>query len=488
MKIIKDAKDIKGGKVIASGGFGCVFYPSLKCKNNKTRKKNTISKLMITKRADKEYNEIMIIQNKLKSISNFKDFFMVYNIDKPCEHNRLTSSDLNNFKKKCSALPKNGITYKNINTKLNELEILYVPYGGIPVDVYLHENDSFSNFYALNNSLVRLFEYGIVPMNEKNVYHCDIKDSNILVDDAKTNDTLKTRLIDWGLSTTYLPYKNNPLPEVWRTRSLQYNVPFSVILFTDMFTSMYTNYINNYFNIYGSRHIKIDKNRKILFEKKDEDKLFQFVLNYIYILIEKKSIGHYKLINKIVTILNDNKNVNHFKHEKKIIKDPKTKDTKTNNMITIGDTNTIRFICNYLTQILIHYTYIYSDNKLNLRLYLDNIFIHNIDTWGFISTYLPLLESLHENIKTINENKKKIFQMLKELFLFLYRSSIQPIKKNDVIMRLNNLSSMFNNEISKSSNKKNVNTTFYKSIKLSKGITDKTFSLRSKNNFTKKIK
>ncbi len=26
---------VKGGKAIASGGYGCVFYPALKCKTKK---------------------------------------------------------------------------------------------------------------------------------------------------------------------------------------------------------------------------------------------------------------------------------------------------------------------------------------------------------------------------------------------------------------------------------------------------------------------
>jgi hypothetical protein len=29
-----------GGKILASGGFGCVFSPALKCKNSKKREKN----------------------------------------------------------------------------------------------------------------------------------------------------------------------------------------------------------------------------------------------------------------------------------------------------------------------------------------------------------------------------------------------------------------------------------------------------------------
>jgi len=38
---------------------------------------------------------------------------------------------------------------------------------------------------------------GIVPMNNANIYHCDIKETNVLVD--KQGGNIKTRLIDWGL-------------------------------------------------------------------------------------------------------------------------------------------------------------------------------------------------------------------------------------------------------------------------------------------------
>ena len=46
-------RTIKGGKVIGSGGFGCIFKPALKCKN-KDRQNNKISKLMKKKYAVKE--------------------------------------------------------------------------------------------------------------------------------------------------------------------------------------------------------------------------------------------------------------------------------------------------------------------------------------------------------------------------------------------------------------------------------------------------
>ena len=55
----------KGGEAIASGGFGCVFSPTIKCKNKK-RKTNFISKLMTKKYALEEYKEIRNVNKKLK--------------------------------------------------------------------------------------------------------------------------------------------------------------------------------------------------------------------------------------------------------------------------------------------------------------------------------------------------------------------------------------------------------------------------------------
>ena len=43
----------KGGKVLASGGFGCVFSPALKCQGKTKRAEGKISKLMSVKHAKK---------------------------------------------------------------------------------------------------------------------------------------------------------------------------------------------------------------------------------------------------------------------------------------------------------------------------------------------------------------------------------------------------------------------------------------------------
>ena len=44
----KSKQTKKGGEVLDSGGYGCVFYPALKCKNKKTRT-DGISKLSLKK-------------------------------------------------------------------------------------------------------------------------------------------------------------------------------------------------------------------------------------------------------------------------------------------------------------------------------------------------------------------------------------------------------------------------------------------------------
>ena len=72
LKLVTSGGTTTGGKVIASGGFGCVFSPALKCKGAKIRRgKNRISKLLTKKHALEEYNEIQIIKKKLDKIPNY---------------------------------------------------------------------------------------------------------------------------------------------------------------------------------------------------------------------------------------------------------------------------------------------------------------------------------------------------------------------------------------------------------------------------------
>ena len=68
--------NIKGGKVIDSGGYGCLFVPPLKCKSKNTNTKNIISKLMTQKNAEREYNNNKKIHKLVSKIPNWKHYFI----------------------------------------------------------------------------------------------------------------------------------------------------------------------------------------------------------------------------------------------------------------------------------------------------------------------------------------------------------------------------------------------------------------------------
>ena len=51
----------KGGKIIGTGGYGCIFKPQLKCKGKKTRKNTNLSKLMTVDEGLDEYKKSLLI-------------------------------------------------------------------------------------------------------------------------------------------------------------------------------------------------------------------------------------------------------------------------------------------------------------------------------------------------------------------------------------------------------------------------------------------
>ena len=396
-KTKKIYKNNKGGKVIASGGYGCVFNPALKCEGASKREANKISKLMTESHAISEYEEINNIKNELDSIPNYEDFFLI-NDATLCRPAKLTASDLNAFGDKCTALPKNDITKKNINQQLEEVMTLNIPHGGLPVDDYLYNNGSFEKMYNTNLALMKLFKKGIIPMNKHNIYHCDIKDSNILIDDSSS--VLKARLIDWGLSVDYIPNKTVVFPKNWRNRPLQFNVPFSVIIFTDDFYKKYSDYLKN-----GGELNKTSLN--------------VFVLDYLNYWMKERGAGHYKFINEIMFMLYSNTLSSVSEGSK-----PSVIETEI----------TIPIIVNYITDVLIHYTKFKSDGSLNLREYLNEVYVKIVDVWGFIVSYYPMLEMLSSNRVKLKEKEIKILENLEYIFNeYLYTPRHEPYNLTELL-------------------------------------------------------
>ena len=108
---------MKGGDILASGGFGCVFKPALKCKNSiRDVGDKTVSKLMTTKHATDEYNQIQAFKKVLEHIPNYKKYFLIDDFSL-CQPEELKSKDLQLFDKKCKALVKRKFTRTNIKRK-----------------------------------------------------------------------------------------------------------------------------------------------------------------------------------------------------------------------------------------------------------------------------------------------------------------------------------------------------------------------------------
>jgi len=387
----------KGGKVIASGGYGCVFVPALKCEGKSKRESNKISKLMTESHAIQEYEEINKIKDKLVSIRNYEDYFLIYD-STLCRPSKLTASDLTTFSEKCTALPKDGITKTNINSKLDEVMSLNLPNGGLPVDDYIYSNGGYDKLYKTHMALMKLFKKGILPMNKNNIYHSDIKDSNVLIDDSGTE--LKARLIDWGLTVEYKPGTSSKFPKNWRNRPLQFNVPFSVVIFTDKFYENYSEYLKN-----GG--------------KVEEAELRTFVINYLNEWIKERGAGHYKFINEIMFLLYNT---------------TLTSISEQSKPGVIENEITVPYIIDYIIDVLLHYTKFKADGELNLREYLDEVYIEIVDIWGFIMVYYPILEMFSSNYFSLNENELNIFKQIKFIFNeYLYTPRHKPININDLL-------------------------------------------------------
>jgi serine/threonine protein kinase len=401
----KSKKRKKGGSVLASGGFGCVFSPALLCNGEQQRKSNTVSKLMITKYANEEYNYINKIRSKLKTIPNYKDYFLVDDIQ-ICAPDKLSQDDISNFEKKCSALPKNDITAENINESLDNLTILNMPNGGDEVDNYIfNEEGPNDKLSILNKKIIDLFKNGIIPMNNKNIYHNDIKDSNILIDSFK-----KTRLIDWGFCTNYLS-SYTAIPKSLINRPLQFNVPFSIILFGDLFNQKYTTYKKN-----GG--------------KTDKVSLKPFVVSYLKAWLKIRP-GHYKVINDIMFMLFSN-------------------DLRMNTKLkwkAVEQRYTIPYIVDYIVDILVNHTHLKSDGTFDYKPYFDNVYIHNVDVWGFLSVYFSIIELLYNNYNEMNKVEILLFNRIKQIIIeYLYNHRSEPIDSNDLIRDLNELHKLFENQ------------------------------------------
>ena len=404
------SKKYKGGKVIASGGFGCIFKPVLKCKSAIKRESSAISKLMVVKDAKEEYEDIMKFKPELEQIPNYENYFLIDGVNM-CIPDKLTKQDLYQFNKKCKALKKEGYTEENINGRLKRIRALNMPDGGIDVGDFIEENDkNIEKWGALNEKLVDLLLNGIIPMNNHDIYHADVKGSNILVDELGRSERLGlvARLIDWGLSVKY--DGDNTIPKAMTRRPFQYNLPFSIILFNDTFTKMYDEFL-----------------------KKHPDPSYHdirvFVINYVLVWHKKRGPGHSKYIKQMMKIL--------FHNELKL-------PDLAMDMEELIKLDFLHYYVNkYLADVLFTFT---KNGKFQRLEYFQNVYLKNIDVWGFVLSYFPIMVLLNKKRKKWSSNEKQLFKKLKHIIVhYLFETSVKPIDVESLAKDLKSLHNLFVN-------------------------------------------
>lgn len=174
-----------GANVIGEGTFGCAHKPSMMCRDKTHRNANEISKLMTSANAAKELNEFALIDSADKE----KQFYL----GKPrkCEVAKI----LSNIRS-----IRNCPSGRFEPEKMDDYSLLVMKYGGKDLDIFGEEVQTWTKTKEHVDAIelfwlevVRLF-YGLKVLHDNNVVHHDIKQQNIVYDQA----TNRVNLIDFG--------------------------------------------------------------------------------------------------------------------------------------------------------------------------------------------------------------------------------------------------------------------------------------------------
>lgn len=330
----------KGGKAIGSGGFGCIFRPALNCTSHKYKKQSRkrVSKLGLKYSVEREMHQLLLVKKYIKKISNYKKYFLLNNID-TCRPAPLTKKDKVGFDK-CFTLKEHNITEKTVNDNLQQLMIINMPYGGLSLSKVIEKSKL--SFGTINKMLQRLLLFAILPMNKLNVYHLDLKADNILYKDSLL------KIIDFGeigISTN-----SEPLPSIGH-RPIQFNSPFSNILFSD--------YMNSVINAFLHKTNKSDPK---LYEK------LRNVIELAYESIQQSNRGHELYLVKYV-----------LPNMLKIVSYQTDLETLLNKMIV-----------DYCTKAV--YNYIDFKRKTFDKVkYFNDVYSKNVDVYGWIMCYVDFI-------------------------------------------------------------------------------------------------
>lgn len=178
--------------LLSQGGFGCVYYPGIKC-NGKT---NT-NKSIITKLQKNDFNASNEINIGKILMNNDKYYIYCSPIITSCPINIRNITNSKNISD-CDIVTEND----NFNYII--MDMTYIP-NKLFYDFFLSNINKQFIFSSINSSYIYLLN-SLEFLNSQNVVHFDLKGDNILYN-LTTNNPL---IIDFGISIpiTHLNKKN----------------------------------------------------------------------------------------------------------------------------------------------------------------------------------------------------------------------------------------------------------------------------------------
>lgn len=363
---------MEGGKVIASGTYGCILNPALPCKGETDRPKDTVSKLMLDYYAESEMDEINKISKLTKSVPNHNNYYILDQI-KMCDPSKLNMEDLTDFQKKCGAMTRKNISTYNVNNPsvLRHLRILQLPDGGFDITHYFSEKKlSPALFVKINKALILLLQKGIVPLQSAGVLHQDIKAHNIVY--SKKNDMAK--LIDWGLATTI---KGNRIPSHIRDWPIQFNQPFSNKVFDSFIQKLF-------FDM--TKTLSFNLRLKAYFG----DDLYSYLLPIVSKNIGDATFANSKKISEAFGGLG------HISYLELILKTVAKDDLADQQIVDNINASSFKVVGIIVSRQIAAALLAYSikDNKLRVfkeKDYFNQVYRHNCDIYGFVSTYVEII-------------------------------------------------------------------------------------------------
>jgi serine/threonine protein kinase len=272
----------------------------------------------------------------------------------------------------------------------------------------LGEKDMYRNFGIMNEAMIRLLTNGIVPLTAKNFNHYDIKYANILMAEDG-----HARLIDWGLAS-----ENDGLrvPEAIQDRSIAFNMPFSDIFFNSFVKQWLPEALN-----------EIKSSPMFHNKTAGQAELLKIVaVNMINKSIEKNGEGHYHYITN--DILHDIYKIYAIK-----------------NSYNQLDYNVLSYnvLIDYVQAVLL--TFVDANGNFNDTKYFYDVFAKNVDIWGFLLSYVPMIEFGlgHFHIDIINGVCRILLK-----YCFSTEFAIKAIDVAQLVLDLRSLT-MISNDIGK---------------------------------------